>query len=312
MDGKLFIGIADNNRCASVVVGDSSGRILRTGRGGSVNYLSCGVEQARENLQNIITHLVGWERRTQLAGVCITYKSDFLVNDRVMKPLVTDILGNTTVHIEDFTISCKLGIHDVKDRLLLVGGRTGLVVFQAESGLYRNIRDTALRWNPRIRLNYQMDKVLKWGTQADLDAFFYMKAKLNSGACLCHLAKLLDDFVDQGTTWALEVAYDLAHDLVSLVIRMAAYFSRFDPVIGFYGPVLLGSRIIRRRVHQIIHLLFPESEIREAPLAPAKGAYVSALLTRRSDAKQEVINNFYNSARSIRQRGWLDFGTDSS
>lgn len=312
MDRKLFLGIADNNQYASVVVGDSSGHIITTGVGGSVNYHNCGIEQARVNLQNIINQIVGYEKRSRLAGVCFTYKSDFVVGDWEMMPLISGFFEETNVQVEDFATSCTLGIHVAKERLLLVGGQTGFAVFQAESGQSQMTRHRSYRWNPYIRLNTQRKKVLKWGTQADLDAFLHMKTKLQRGEYLFTLSHLLDEHVNGGSSWAIEVASEVAHDLILLVMNLANHFENPDPIIGFCGPILLGSQTICQRVEQIINLLFPQCEIRQTPFAPAKGACLSSLLTRRSDKNQEVISNFYSSARRIRQKGWLDFVTNIS
>ena len=94
----------------------------------------------------------------------------------------------------------------------------------------------------------------------------------------------MDRLRRQGTPWALAAARDIALDLVRLVTRLGTRGSRPDPAIGLHGPLLLGSEFIRQRVQYLLGLRFPQAEVVRAPVAPAKGAYLSSRLTRKSGA----------------------------
>lgn len=309
MEGKLFLGIADNGRSASVVVGDGEGRIISTCVGGSVNYHFWGIEQARANLRDIIVQTVGWDRRASLAGVCFTYKADFAATEWKTPDLVSGLLETTCVKVEDFAATSTLGIPGAKDRLLLIGGHSGLVIFEGETGFSHQMRQEEFFWSPCTRLNAKLATVTY---QGDLEDLLHLKTWIRTSQCLATLTKLLDDLVDQGSAVAVEVAYDVAYDLVRLVTSMATHFSGLDPVIGLHGQILLGSRTIRDRVYHLIGLLFPQSQVVDAPLAPAKGAYLSSVLTRRSGFEQEVINNLYDSTSDLEREGWLNFGSQIS
>jgi hypothetical protein len=310
MRGTLFLGIADNNRCASVVVGNSSGEIVSAGIGGSLNPHRWGIRRARSNLEKI-REAVGFEVWSRLAGVCFTYKRGMQVTDEEMRPVVSGFLAQRYVQIEDFATTSTLGIHSPKERLLLVGGQIGSAILHAENGVRYQTRHEEYAWNPLQRVGSRLGSIVACGTEQDLTDYLRIKELEQSGECLFHLATFLDRLDEQGNPWALSVACDIAWDLYKLVTTLARWISRPDPVIGFYGPLLLGSDTIRRRVQYLIGLTYPQAEIIDAPLAPAKGAYLSSVLTRKTELEQEVLTTFYHSARSIMERGWLDFVTNN-
>lgn len=309
MDGKLFIGIADNDRFASAVVGDACGKIIATSVGGSVNYHYWGIEQARKNLRDLMTRTVGTDWRRRLAGACFTYKADFAVSNWTMIDLVSGLLELSDVTVEEFAASSIMGLRGSGERLFLVGGHSGLAIFEDAMGNTRQMRQGALVWSPSLRLNAKLHDMGDLGHQQDVESLLHMTKQIRHGRCLATLTSTLDEWVDQGSTLALEVAYDVAFDLVQMVTSMAAHFSSADPVIGLYGQVLLGSQTIRDRVEDLIAFLFPHCQVMEAPLAPAKGAYLSSVLTRRSGFEEEVITNLFASDIDLDTEGWLRYGT---
>ena len=99
----------------------------------------------------------------------------------------------------------------------------------------------------------------------------------------------LNRLAEEGNPLALEIAYDVAHDLVELVVQMVRHLGEVDPVIGLYGQVLLNCKVIYERVCHVISLLLPGVQLKKAFLAPAKGAYLSSLLTKESSLEQERV-----------------------
>ena len=287
---RLFLGIADTNNCAFMVVGDSSGEILFAGIGGSVNHRCWGINQAKLNLHSMI-EAVGAEIRSRIAGVCFTYIKEHQITQEEVLPVVSGLVEEAAVHVEDLATTGALGLHSPKERLFLMGDRLGLAILLSEGGQRHEVRQGELLWNSR----------------RDHEDFSHIQELHENEQCLSDLAQALDCLASQGSPWALGVAYDIACDLVRLVVRLGNRFSRPDPVIGFCGPLLLGSETIRQRVQYLLSLLFPQAEVISAPLAPAKGAYLSSLLTRNTELRPEVLTTFYNSARNVTQRGWLDF-----
>lgn len=311
MGKRLFLGIADNNRCASVVVGDSRGRILTTGVGGSVNHRLWGMHQAKTNFRRIM-QAVGPELWSRLEGVCFTYKSDCVHNHGEVLPIVEDLLNRVHVQVEKFPISCTLGIHGPKDRLVLIGGQRALGVFRPEGGEAHKTKGEVPDWNLSQRLHAQLDKVVRQGTVQELEALRMLQQLERKGECLYVQALALDQLIEEGNPWALEVAHDLACDLVRLIRKLAPKLNCPDLVIGLYGALLLGCGTIREKVHYLLKLLFPQAEVINAPLAPAKGAYLSSLLTRKARQEEEVFTNFYHSAQKWLRKGRLDFVTPST
>ena len=294
MERKFFLGIADNDRFASVVVGDPSGNIIATSVGGSVNYYYWGMEQARANLRDLIHQTVGWERRGSLAGACFTYKADYAVTEWSMPDLVSGYLEGTEVMVEDFATSSILGMNDGQARLFLVGGHSGLAIYEDAMGKQLQLRQEALMWNPIIRLNEKLQEVAGVDRKQCVEDLLYLKSQIELGKGLGVFTDVLDQRVKEGSSLALEVAFELAYDLVQMVMRISTHFRGLEPVIGLYGQILLGSQTIRARVHRLLSLLFPQCRIVDVPLAPAKGAYLSSVLTRRSAFEQEVLINLYN------------------
>ncbi len=307
MEEKLFLGIADNDRFASVVVGDSKGRIIATSVGGSINYRYWGMEQARANLMNIIIQTVGWDRRITLAGVCFTYKADYEISDWRVPELISGFLEKSFVTVEDFATSSILGMRGRKDRLLLVGGHSSLAIVETPTGQSLQMRQEAPVWDLNMRLNAKLATLSDLGHSQDVEDLLVIKDQVKYGQCLATITGILDELADTGSSVVLELAYDMAYDLVKMVTNMATHFCGLEPVIGLYGQMLLGSETIRERVAHLIGLLFPDSRIVHAPLAPAKGAYLSSVLARRSGFEQEVITNLFNSTRD--REGWIHFGS---
>lgn len=293
MAGRLFLGIADNGHCASFVVGNSSGRILATGMGGSVNHRYWGREHARASLRHLVNQIPGWGRRSSLAGACITYKADFTVGEWRVSDLVSGILEEVQVKVEDFATSSILGMHGSQERLLLVGGHSAQAIYEDSLGNQNQVRQDCLAWSPVMRLNEKINGMERLHPQRCMKDLQYMKAQIGLGKCLSTFTDVLDHLVSQGSLSALELAYDWAHDLVQMVIAMSSHVRTFNPVIGLYGQVLLGSQTIRSRVHHLLGLLFPRCRIIDSPLAPATGAYLSAVLTGKSAHKHEVITNAF-------------------
>jgi hypothetical protein len=155
------------------------------------------------------------------------------------------------------------------------------------------MRQEALMWNPIIRLNNKLQEMVAAGRKQCIEGLLHLKSQITLGKGLDPFTHSLDECVSQGSLSAIEVAYDLAHDLVQMVMSMAGSFRGLEPVIGLYGQILLGSTTIRTRVHHLLSLLFPRCSIVDVPLAPAKGAYLSSVLTRRSGFEEEVITNLF-------------------
>ena len=303
MDGRFFLGVADNNRFSSAVVGDSYGRILTTAVSGSVNYQIWGIEQARDNLREIIEQTVGWNHRHGFQGICFTYKSGFHVEHKELLRVIDTLPDQVDVQVEDFILCSTRGIQSKGDRLLLVGGASGGVFFENDLGISYETRLDPLFWDLGMRISQKLAKADHVVANQVLE-----RIAQSSYHCLQTVAKELDILVACGNSLALEIAYDVAHDLVRLVTNMARYFSGSEPVIGLSGTILIGSKTIEKRVRYLLTLLFPKAQIVEAPFAQAKGAYLSSLLTRKSGIEHEVITNVSHTSSTMQKKGWLCFG----
>ena len=298
MDGKLFLGVADNNQYAVAVVGDSVGRIVATSVGGSVNHQYHGISQARDNLRVLLTRALGYFNPGSLEGACFTYKWDPVASDQEMACVIQGVLSAKEIRVENFVRSCTLGMNTDKDRMLLVGGQTNLVVFENNGGVRFQMREDPTASDLRRRLVEKLE----------------IEANLNGHQELHELLELhqngdligaLDELARSGNPLALELIHEIAHDLVSLVIKMTKHFQSYDPVIGLYGQVLFGSRLVYERVSYLIEILFPQAQVKEATLAPAKGAYLSTLVNRKPYCEPEVISNSSLTWGNLEQRGWL-------
>lgn len=302
MGNELFVGVADNNHFSTAVVGDSRGRIIATGVGESVNFCLCGVPRARENLKRLLADTVGWRERHNLACVCITFKSDSMHNNLETFGLVHNFFSNTRVRFEKFSISCTMGISGALNRIVLVGGRSGLVLFEDGSGLRYSLRQNGPAWDLQARFLKKIKAGRHVWAYRETQFLLEMGLRLPKPARLAFICDFLDSQANRGNPLALEVAYDVAHDLVELLAQVIGRVEAQESVIGLYGPVLLGSEIVYERVRHLIALLFPRVRLKEAALAPAKGAYLSSLLTNGSPLRAEVIANLLSSSQVLRGR----------
>ncbi|NLL43737.1 MAG: hypothetical protein GX251_10410 [Firmicutes bacterium] len=293
MEKKLFLGIADSDRYASVVLGDPSGKIIATSVGGSVNHHHWGMEQARANLTRLIGETVGLDNLAYLGGACFTYKADHAVAGRQVADLVAGVLDGTQVTVEEFARSSILGMQDNRCRLFLAGGQLGFAIFKNTMEQPVQLRKEVLMWNPALHLKARLLEILQTGGSQYQEEYFRVKSEIKGGKCICTMTQTLDQLAKEGCELALALAFDLAHSLVQLVMSLSVHFSRFDPMIGLYGQVLLGSSTVRSRVRHMLGLLFPECRIVDAPFAPAKGAYLSSIRARRLDFEQEVISDVF-------------------
>lgn len=304
MDNELFVGIADNNHFSTAVVGDSRGRIVATGVGESVNFYLCGVSQARENLKRLIADTVGWRKRHNLACVCLTFKTDSIHNDWETFGLVHGFFSDTKVRIEKFSVSCTMGISGELNRIVLVGGHSGFVLFEDGNGLRYSLRHNAPEWDLQARFL----KKIRAGRCAracrEMQPLLETCPQLPEPARLAFICEFLDQQASRGNPLALEVAHDVAYDLVDLLARVIVCVKGQESVIGLYGPVLLGSEVVYERVRYLIGLLFSQVKLKEAALAPAKGAYLSSLLTNGSRLKHELIGNLVASSQGLQRKRW--------
>ncbi len=309
MDNGLFVGVADNNHFSTAVVGDSQGRIVATGIGESVNFYLWGVSQAQQNLKRLLADTVGWQKRHDLACVCMTFKADSIHNDWEIFSLINGFSSDTKVRFEPFSVSCTRGISGALNRIVLVGGHSGFVLFEDGSGLRYSLRQNAPAWDLEARL---LGKI-RTGRHEEVyrETRFLLEtcAQLPEPARIASICKFLDQQANRGNPLALEIAHDVAYDLVGLLTQAIVRVEARESVIGLYGPVLLGSKIVYERVRYLIGLLFPRVKLKEAVLAPAKGAYLSSLLTNGPHLKQELIRNLISSSQVLHRQerpvlGW--------
>ena len=289
MQKRFFLGIADNDRFASAVVGDLSGRIIATSVGGSVNHHYWGMEQARENFRDLVCQTIGLDGFLHLAGACFTYKADFAVSDWRPIELVSGFLRDKDVIVEDFATSSLMGLQGSQDRLMLIGGHCGLALFEDDEGQQLQSRQDSLMWSPLVRLNGKLAEVENAPYYQCKEGLLHMKSQFALGKCMATFADNLDQLACSGSLLALEIAHDIALDLVQLATNSFHQVNAQGLTIGLYGQVLLGSETIRSRVKYLLHLFFPHCPIEDAPLAPAKGAYLSSLLARKTDLSEETI-----------------------
>jgi hypothetical protein len=299
MDGRLFLGVADNNQSAVAVVGDSGGRIVATSVGRSINHQRHGISQARENLRDLLARTVGSQGWESLERVCFTYKSDLITSDHEMAGVVHGVLDVTEILVENFARSCTLGMRTDRDRMLLVGGQASLVVFENMEGLRFQMREDPMVWDFQRRLQEKLNIGCGFSGHEELSELLEL-----DGVQLGELVVSVDNLARKGNLLALELVHEVAHDLVYLVIKMARHFQSFDPVIGLYGRVLFGSQLVYERVCHLLGLLFPHARVQEATMAPAKGAYLSTLEERKSPAEPEVMFDSPLLWGNLEQRGW--------
>lgn len=293
MGNRFILGIADNDHFASAVVGDLSGRITATCIGRTVNYQYVGMEQARKNFRDLIRQTIGWEKRSRLAGACFTYKGDFALADWGILELVSGYLQGVNVTVEDFATSSLLGMGG-DNRLLLVGGHCALAILEdADGRQYASTQDRVI-WSPLVRIRSKLKETKNTPYRECKEGLLFIKQQLKMGKPVTTFADHLDELVGHGSLLALEVAHDIAFDLVQMAMDLFSTSNARESTIGLYGSVLLGSETIRSRVEYLLHLLYPECSIMEVPLAPAKGAYLSSLLARRSLSCEEMITRMCN------------------
>lgn len=308
MNEKLFIGVADNNHFATAVVGDSQGRIVATSVGDSVNAYFLGLGQARENLKKLVSQAVDWRERHLLAGMCLTCKSGFIDNDLEMSGLVYGLFQDIEVSVEKFTTSCTLGIGREMNRMILIGGGAGIALCEDINGLRFCLRHNTLIKDLKAKIVQKgQAKHDAWGA-AEICSIFEQCSALHRPDQVRLICRGLDLEANRGNPIALEIAYDIAADLVDLVITMAAQLKMAASVIGLYGSVLLGSAVIFERVCHLINLIFPDVLLKKAIFTPAKGAYLSTLLTKGFELEEELMSNLSETSNGLEQKLWPDSG----
>ncbi|NLJ79874.1 MAG: hypothetical protein GX335_02495 [Firmicutes bacterium] len=298
MNSKLFLGVADNNQTATAVVGDSRGNVIAASRGGSVNFHFHQPELARQNFKNLISETIGWRKRKKLKMVSFTYKSNFAEKSGNLCYLVQGVLEEAEIQTTDFVTTCTLGVPG-KERMVLMGGQTGVVVYDDFAGL-------------RFRLCQQF-------LVRDLFRRIFKKIENESGAFgLRGLLQIIQDnrcvpehdkfataalslnrLAEKGNPLALEIITDIAHELIRLVVKMARHMQVLDPVIGLYGKVLLDCTLVLEKVCSVVTGLYPGARLQAAPLAPAKGAYLSSLLAKKLEIDEQVITNLESTSNNL-------------
>lgn len=309
MKKRLFLGIADNNYSSMAIVGDSEGQVIAAGSGESVNYQLYGLAQASKNLKALMEGLGCYLKQEELEMVCFTYESGVVGFQKEFCNLLRGVLEGPEVQMKEFTAACSLGIPVFKERMLLFGGRTGVVVFDNLAGVRYRLSYNYLSQDLTARIykkkQYQGES---FGMRELMDVA-RQGSQMEKGKKLAYLVLAVNQLAEQGNSRALEISYDIACEFVRLVVRMAKHMQIKDPAIGLYGQILLESPIIYERVNYLLDLLYPKAQLYTAPLAPAKGAYLAGLLARKLKINRKRVTNLALTLKNLRKKQGTDLNT---
>ncbi len=306
MEKRLFLGVADNNYSSTAVLGDSEGKIVSTGTGGSVNYQLYGLAQASKNLKNLLDNLGSCAKPEKLAMACFTYKSGVVGFQRGFCHLLEGKLAGSKVQLKEYTAACSLGIPVPKERMLLFGGRTGIVVFDNLAGQRYRLSYNYLSQDLTARIEQKREHEGERSPgMKQLLAAAAQSLQMSKREKFTYLVAEVSALAEQGNPQALEIAYDIACDFVRLVCRMAKHMQIKVPTIGLYGQILLGSPVIYERVKHLLNLLYPAAELYASPLAPAKGAYLASLLAKKFKINGQRMANLAVTAKNMRRKHGL-------
>lgn len=302
MNDKLFLGVADDNHTATAVVGDGRGKIVATSEVGSVNFRFCGLGQARQNLKNLIIETIGWRERKKLAMVSFTYQTDCLSGCGEMCNLVEGMLGDTEIQVTEFTSTCTLGVPVLRERMVLIGGPTGVVVFDDSAGLRFRLGPNFLAKDLFRRIAQKLkNQPGAFGLEALLNVA-KQSSQVKKHKRFAATALAVNQLGEEGNPLALEIMSGVAHDLIRLVTKMARRIRVSDPVIGLYGTLLLDCTLVYKQVSSILNGLYPQAKLQVAPLAPAKGAYLSGLRAKKLKIDQTVLTNLLVTLNNLRSQ----------
>lgn len=281
MQKRLFLGVADNNQYSVAVVGDSTGRIMATSVGESVNHQFYGISLARENLKSLVTNVLGDGNNQLLERVCFTYKWDPVIDDLEAGKIIQGVVETREIQLEKFSRSCTLGMNTKRDRMFLVGSESSYVIFEDKRGNSFHIADDS----EIVSIKKHLESKLRLGFYFFGEPNLYHVSDIQQ---LDDLISTIDELAKKGNLLALELIHEIAHGLISLIIRMSRQFQSYNPVIALYGRMFFRSSLIYERVYYLINLLYPRAQILEGTLIPAKGAYLS-LVNRKSCLKPELV-----------------------
>ena len=93
------------------------------------------------------------------------------------------------------------------------------------------------------------------------------------------VARAINELAEAGNPVALEVILRGANALIKGAVAMINQLGNTSPLIGLCGCVALGSQIAQKRFCEVVGLLYPRARIEPADHAPAKGAYLSSLVS---------------------------------
>lgn len=274
---SLFLGIAEDDGVSMAILGDASGNVIGHQLGKSFDYRLLGVNTAQSNLYSLVNSLPGMRHVPRLDTVSVALKTHATYWDQQLSSLVRSVVSTSNVKVHSFVEAAMRSIPGKEPEILVLTDNRGSVLARSQES---NITKFRRGGGAMDVIASAFDLVRNNPTMFGVDEVRRSLQKWLDDPCLSRAGSIaleIDMLAEMGNPAALEIMLAAAATLIDAVSAMIKYTGKSNPLIGLCGCIVLGSQIVKERFCQMIEILFPESQIEAAELAPAKGAYLSGL-----------------------------------
>lgn len=311
--GSLFLGVDGGGTKTTAKVADKRGNIIASTKGKTINYLSAGIETARENMQSIILEL---EKQTgsrhfssAFIGMSAIYKRATLdeltgfargIIDADITIMDSDLFialesmgvdGECAVTIcgtgsmvagrqKDGSVFCKggygylLGDEGSGYRIALEGIQAGVMAFEGAN-------------SPTLLTN-ELQSYFKVDDLHDLIPLFY-NPQIERDV-IADFAKNVFYCGDNGDSTAIVIIKTQAEKIAATTAALLREFDKSVPV-GVFGGMFEHHESYINFFKNKLNALIKTKAIHLLPMPPVNGAILAALKEGNIEITQEILNN---------------------
>ncbi|HHT72099.1 MAG TPA: hypothetical protein GX008_00105 [Firmicutes bacterium] len=276
---RLYLGIAEDDGVSMAILGDDQGNVIGRQLGRSFDYHRLGISAARYNLSKLVRSIPGIRETDRLHTVTLAMQPQYVYKfDKVMD-LVNSVVYATNVRVHCFSEAAMRGMPGRSPEIMILTDTMGSVLGRDPTGTITRLVGGG---GAMDIVNDALSRITRepcaYGVKELRDCLVgWWERPCRSRAHF--VARAINELAEAGNPVALEVILRGANALIKGAVAMINQLGNTSPLIGLCGCVALGSQIAQKRFCEVVGLLYPRARIEPADHAPAKGAYLSSLVS---------------------------------
>ncbi|HDO20629.1 MAG TPA: hypothetical protein ENG81_03820 [Candidatus Bathyarchaeota archaeon] len=313
---KYIIGIDGGGSKTEAVSTTLKGKLIKTGREGSININIVGVEEAYENLRRVIEKVklngkaeicvlgaAGVEKRENMKHLyekCMELDfSEKLIITSDAKIALESILDGEKIIVISGTGSIALA-EDKSGETIRAGG-WGYILDDEGSGFWiglKALREVLREYDGRSERSKLTPLILeKYGlNEAKLlvDIFYSGKLKVQN---IANITKLVAEAEEMGDEKAHRIFLEAGRNLAEMALAIIRKVNWRKPKIYCFGGVFNATDTILQAMRKEIIKVKPEVKVEKSNIKPIAGTVILALKKLRVKINREIYQNILQWSR---------------